>query len=286
MIRKVITGWLFTISLVLICLNLKADNTPLKLGIDLSKEIYVVSEPIWLDMTLTNINQDTVRTFGPCIPCGDTKLQILNEKGDTLPYVGVKADFAGSGHLMQSGEQIYNCHNILDYYGDREDLIRFRLRPGTYSVQATYYGSKSGIISSQKTNFEVREPEGSEKEALRLLKNGYSAQITKESDSAIENFETLIQKFPKSVYVETAYFYLAASYQIYKGDTEKCRNVRIETLEKFPDSGYSRGIIAFLVRGKDSSQQKNIMIEITKEHPNTRAAKFAQKKLDKLEDEK
>ncbi|MGB2698553.1 MAG: hypothetical protein WBD28_11950 [Candidatus Zixiibacteriota bacterium] len=281
-----IETWMIITIIILTTVHLQANTKKLKLETDLSKEMYVVSEPIWLDITLTNISQDTVRTFGPCIPCGDTKLQIINEKGDTLPYVGVKADFAGSGHLMQSGEQIYNCHNILEYYGNREDLIRFRLRPGEYSVQATYYGSKSGIINSQKTNFEVKEPAGSEKEALTILKNGYSAQISKESESAIENFETLIQKFPKSVYVETAYFYLAASYQIYKGDAEKCRNLKVETLEKFPDSGYSRGIIAFLVRGKEPSQQKNFLLETTKKHPHTRAAKFAQKILDKSEDEK
>jgi hypothetical protein len=276
MIRKVITGWMFTISLVLICLNLKADNTPLKLEVGLSKEMYVVSEPIWLDITLTNISQDTVRTIGLCIPCGGTKLILLNEKGDALSYRGIQADMArGSGYVMQPGEQKYECDNLIAYFGERVDFFRLELKPGKYSLRAAYYGSKSGIINSEEIDFEITKPSGIETEALELLKKGYRAQITNEPNMAKDCFEEIVTRFPKSVYSEIAHKELASS-----------DSLKMEMLIKFPDTGYSKRIIGSLIRGKDPSQQKRFLLELTKKYPKTRTSKNAEllSRLLKLED--
>ncbi|MFX1537679.1 MAG: hypothetical protein ACFFDI_26070, partial [Promethearchaeota archaeon] len=227
--RIVTTGWLFSILLFLLCWDLKADNAHLKLEINLSKEKYFVSEPIWLDITLTNIGQDTVRTFGLCIPCGDTKLMLLNENGDTLPYRGIQADMArGSGYVMQPGEHKYECDNLIAYFGERVDFFRLELKPGKYSLSAAYYGSKSAIINCEEIDFEITKPSGIETEALELLKKGYRAQITNEPNIAKNCFEEIVTRFPKSVYSEIAHKELASS-----------DSLKMEMLSKFPDTGYS-----------------------------------------------
>lgn len=216
-----------------------------------------------LDITLTNTSEDTVRTFSLCIPCGGTKLMLLNENGDTLPYRGIQADMArGSGYVMQPGEHKYECDNLIEYYGERVDFFRLELKPGKYSLSAAYYGSKAGIINSEEIDFEIREPSGIEMEALELLKKGYRAQITNEPNIAKDCFEEIVKRFPKSVYSEIAHKELASS-----------DSLKMEMLRKFPDTGYSKRIIGSLLRGKDPSQQKRFLLELTKKYPNTRTAK-------------
>lgn len=273
--NRTIKAWLFTISLVVLCLNLKADDTPLKLEISLSKENYFVSEPIWLDITLTNVSEDTVRILGPCVHCGDTRFLVVNSKGDTLAYMGIEAEVVyDSGHLLHSAEQKYNCFNFLDYYGERESIFRLKLKPDIYSVQAIYYGSKCGKITSNKTTFEVTEVSEVEFQPLKLLKQGYSAQISKSPNLSTESFEQIIKQFPKSVYAELASKELAST-----------DSLKMEMLKKYPDSGFAKWILSRITSKMTAEMEKSLLQNVIKDFPNTRSAKFAEKMLKSLEDE-
>lgn len=203
---------------------------------------------------------------------------LLNEKGDTLPYRGIHAEMTrGPGYVMQPGEQKYECDNLIAYYGERLGLFRLELKPGKYSLRAAYYGSKSGIINSEEIDFEIRKPSAIEMEALELLKKAYRAQVTNEPNIANDCFEEIVKRFSESAYSEIAHKELASS-----------NALKMEMLSKFPDTGYSKRIIGSLLRGKDPSQQKKFLLELTKKYPKTRTSKNSEvlSRLLKLDNEK
>jgi len=272
--RKTAFFWMVMASIFLLALSDLANGQKLRLEISLSKETYLTSEPIWLDLTLTNVSSDTVRIFGPCVHCGDTRFQVINQKADTLPYVGIEAVVAyGPGQLMDLGEKKFNCFNVIEYYGEKGGLFRiamsrFKLKPDSYSIRAIYGGSREGGVISPALNFEVEEPTGAELQALNLLEKGYDTELSSTPEVALECYKDLVHKFPKSVYVEAAYNELAST-----------DSLKVEMLRKFPDSGFSKRLIQVVTNHKKPAEQTRFLHRIIKDHPGTRSAKFAEKEL-------
>ncbi|MFX1537680.1 MAG: hypothetical protein ACFFDI_26075 [Promethearchaeota archaeon] len=274
--NRTIKACLFMIFFVWVCSNLKADDALLKLEINYSKDSYLLSEPIWLDLTLSNVSEDTVRIIGPCVHCGDTRFVVVSSKGDTLTYRGIEAEVAyGSGSLLDPSEKKYNCFNFLDYYGERESILRLKLKPDRYTVHAIYYGSKCGKITSNKTTFKVTEVPEVELQPLKLLKQGYSAQISKSPNLSTESFEQIINQFPQSVYAELASKELAST-----------DSLKMEMLKKYPDSGFTKWILSRVTSKMTAERKRNLLQKVIKDFPNTRAAKFAEKMFKTIEDEK
>ncbi|MGB2697981.1 MAG: hypothetical protein WBD28_09025, partial [Candidatus Zixiibacteriota bacterium] len=251
--------------------NLKADNTPLKLEIKTSKEVFLRSEPIWIDAILSNISQDTVRVYGLCLPCQSRfHVEVKDEKGNTLKYTGPVYDMIpGSGWIMHPEESYHKCLNLLDYFFQYKNLIELvflkGLKPGTYTVRARYE-----TTNSNEVKFEVKEPEQSEKEAYQLVKDAYYSQ-TKKPDSTSEYFKQLVNSFPKSAYAEIGYKELYHDKKL---------------LENFPNSGYTERTLERLTDTLSLEQKYEFLHKVINKHPNTRSTKFAEKMLKTIEDQK
>lgn len=252
-----------------------ADNQDFEFRAGFLEDSYLPYEPIVLDLMVTNVKRDTLRVKTLSFYTGNVSITLVGQKDDTLKptehieYVEITP---GKGILLQAGETYYTNINLVELYG--RGLLHKRLLIGSYQIQVRYSQRSSPILS-----FEVKEPKGIEKKAYELLKTGYNHQLAKEPDQAIRCFQDIITRIPKSEYVELAYFDLAQSYRVYKGDTKKSDSLETISIDKFPNSYFSRGAISRLSEDKNSDERREFLNQIIKRHPNTRSAKFAQQML-------
>jgi hypothetical protein len=246
--------------------SLAADQR-LQLEISLSKEIYILREPIWLDVTLTNITADTIRIIRLDPPCqGGVGIVLRDSIGREIPYtgpsimLGPRKDF-----ILDPGEQYYDCFNLLELYpsskikGLIDAYFLPYLLPGRYKVRAQYRSAYS-----QEIEFEVIEPSGDEREAYQLLRKAFTFLLDKKSDLMIEKFQEVVDKYPTSVYAEKAFKELFR---------------RREMLQRFPNSGYNQVILRILTGKMPEENREEFLEVIVNEHPGSRAAKFAEQMI-------
>jgi hypothetical protein len=248
----------------------------LELDISLSKQVYLEAEPIWLDVTLTNISQDTARAWGLCLPCQmGFEVVVRDERGDTLEYSGLLFDMKrGAGWIMMPGESHYGCLDLSEYFGEppepRAPLASFTftksLKPGKYVVEAKHH-IRSQTINSSELSFAVRQPEGEEQEGYRLLQAAYLDWIKGSDHSTIQDtLSKIIKSYPKSPYAEKAFRHLPQ------------RNDEL-FLERFPNSGYTQGAIQAITSDKNEQEKRKLLQKIMELYTETRSAKFAEQML-------
>lgn len=250
----------------------QADYPDFKFEAGLLDSTYLPYEPITLDLMVTSTSKDTIRVKTLSVYSENVWIVLINNNGDTLKPTESREVIPGPGVLLKPKETYYTNVNLGDLYG--RGLLHKRLLIGSYQIQVRYSQRSSPILS-----FEVKEPKGIEKKAYELLTKGYTHQLAKEPDQAIKSFHDIIAQFTKSEYVELAYFYLAQSYRFYKGDTKKSDSLQAVLIRKFPNSYFVRGAIDELIKDKTTDEQKKFLTNLIKDYPNTRCAKFAQRKL-------
>jgi hypothetical protein len=249
------------------------DSQQLQLELGLSKKTFLLNEPIWLDVTLTNVSTDTVRILGLCLPCrdGSFDIELEDDHGNVVPYTGrVNIMASRNGWAIHSQEEHYECFDLLEFFrsGQVKGLVnRLFLRfldPGKYEVRAQYRGG----IYSNKIVFEVVEPTGDEKEAYQLLNKAFSF-LSDNPDLHRQKLQELIDQFPNSMYVEKVYRELFQPGEL---------------LQKFPNSGYCEFSLRNLSGDLDPTEKREFLENVIQDHPETRSAKYAQQMLKWLEE--
>jgi hypothetical protein len=87
----------------------------LKLEISLSKTVYLVGEPIWLDVTLTNTTQDTARMWGLCFPCGlGFEIIVIMEKAEILETIKATKNKRETANLL--GISLATLYRKIKFY--------------------------------------------------------------------------------------------------------------------------------------------------------------------------
>jgi hypothetical protein len=249
------------------------DVQEFKLEIMLSKDIYLEAEPIWLDVTLTNISEVSARAWGLCLPCQlGFEVTVINKKGDTLDYTGpIYEMILGPGWIMQVGESYYQCLNLSEYFGQWPEpramvvgyLFTKSLNVGEFLVVAKHHINGKEIISNQVT-FEVKPATGEEEKPYQLLREAYDLYRQVKHGLSKRKLEEILGLYPKSVYAQNA-----------------CRDLFLweDLINRYPDSGFSQNAILAIASGKKQGQVTEFLHEIIKEYPNTRSAKFAEQML-------
>jgi hypothetical protein len=268
--KKHVILFLFVIIILALSHRLHAEDN-LKLEINLSKVSYLEGEPIWLDCWLTNVGEDTLRTWGLCLQCfWGPKVLLMNSSGDTLPYTGPHWEVVPKpgtipGFILQPQESDYDCYDLAESFEQKPSLHSFylsTLQPGRYKVKALYREAESDELE-----FEVIPPEGKEVEAYKLLKDALNAFISRNDSLELASLTELVAKYPNSVYSQQAYRLL--------WEWE-------EMLEKHPNSGFAENAIRNLTgetSGLSEQEKKEFLRRIIRTHPKTRAAWFAKDKL-------
>ena len=195
-------------------------SKPPVIDIKLSKNVYLESEPIWLEINV-NIDKEIIVDKTPAIfPfCGDIKFVLLNEFDDTL-----------KGHYCVSGDGIYTeysyhldhyylIYDILNLYEKIEDfpnsqlIMKYKLLPGNYRLLAIIslmINKKFEKYFSNKVLFKVEKPFGIETEAHKDLIDIEDFAVNGDSDKNVR-FEGTCkkvnyykEKYSNSVYLDKA----------------------------------------------------------------------------------
>ncbi len=236
------------------------------------QDSYLPYEPIVLDLMVTNTTKDTLRVKTLSLWAENVRIILINQDGDTLGLTEHVDVIEGEGVLLQKEGIYYTNVNLAELFG--RGLVHKRLPVGTYQVQ-TAYGSQSSPILT----FQVKEPKGSNKDAYELLRAGYEHQLAKEPDQAIRSFQSILTRLPDSKYVELAYYDLAQSYRVYRGDANKSDTLQAMLIREFPNSFFVRSTISRLIRNKTGDEQKEFLTNVISKHPDTRCAMWAKRML-------
>ena len=263
--------------------------------IELVKDRYILHEPIWLDVTLTNVAADTQRTHGLGQPNHRRFYIILKDSsGKQMKYNGAHVLFVNAPGrlLLRPGQQDFGSFNLAQLFQPREAnsgfsvLDDFSFIPkGEYSVQATF----EDTISNELT-FTVVEPSGEEKEALELIEKASSVWNLNNTDPAVEIFREVVARYPNGVFAERC-FYIAEAYNMdmrrkLKQGPWTFRPIYTKMLEHYPNSGNAdEWVHALTIKLEDSARRK-LLNELAEAHPDTRCARYVDVLRDRMTGER
>jgi hypothetical protein len=259
----------------------------LQFQIQIEKDTFLVSEPIWLDLYLENTDTVRIEEKPLWIGLGGGWLEfiLVNSKGDTLrPYAREVIDFVGPGptYTLEPNESQHVCLDLLEGtgLGEREKWMSGRsyLKTDTYRVEAIY----KGYLESNQITFNVANPTGEEKIALQLWREGYADQIKKRADKSFEKWRELVERYPKSVYAPSAFNELC----YWSKDPKDIEKHGKELLLKYSNSRFVRNVFWKLLQDKPRNEQVQFLKDVLKKIPaDTRAADWAKESLKALEEQ-
>ena len=260
-----------------------AQGNQWKVEATLAKNQFVLFEPIWLDITLTNTATDSRITHGLIAPNHlQFFIELKDNLGNPMVYSGPQILFgSGPGHLrLETGEQDYASFNLLTLFYSRHDSSGYAvledfpyISKGSYHIQVVYEGA-----TSQELSFTVIEPSGEEQEALRLIEKASALYNWNNTDPAVSLFRQVVDSFPNSAYAERCYFLsVARSMEMRPKLTQGAWDftpVDRAMLSKYPNSGDARGWVAGITREMDPQTISRFLAELVKAHPDSRCAKY------------
>lgn len=242
----------------------KSIDQPLwELSVHLKKDTFLFREPIWLDVKLTNVSNDTIR-FWSLHPCQGLGLDIVlaNGNGDTIPYSGPQFDFMlKEGTILHHDDEVYDTYDLIELFAVKyTNTIYFGgLPPDEYNVQAFY-----GDVASNKIGLAVINPTGADKETEHMLLDALSYSFRKNSDSLIASLQKVLELYPNSVYAEIP----------------GLRVLSIEEfLERFPNSGNTGLALQDHIDGLSANAKKLYLENVIAKYQGTRAARHAEQLL-------
>jgi hypothetical protein len=236
----------------------------LEARLKLYKHQYLLREPIWVKVQVTNIGSEP----GKIGFVGFEGLR-MQDANDTLYPCRLSIDRMGH-RTINAGQTFEEHFNILSFYGAMEDSfhVRYYLPPQKYQI----YYDLGDSVRSETGSFSVIEPEGDELKAMNLLKEAYDLQIQKKGEEFIGKLRQLVREYPNSHYC--AYALLIAATNIEEWS---------ELIDRFPDSGEAIRAIEYIdgacLSKNDDVGFKNAMQDIIRKHPNTDVAKEARDRL-------
>ncbi len=260
----------------------QAHTSDWSVNISLDKKEYIVYESIWLDVELKNISDKSLETQG--IPTPNHLgfiVKVTDSSGNTLPYTGIQVLYAGeSVKSVKPGDFEYLPINLLSSFRFAEykrDLYApygffSYIPPGAYTVQVELEGETSNIL-----NFEIKEPEGQELEALILLnKASKIAPVPENYPLIIPIYKELVDNYPTSVYAETSHdLYISEThYQERVEGTFNYDSLTILMLRTYPNSGNSIARLSSLKKYSKNINIQELVKSINTNYPNSRAAKY------------
>lgn len=260
----------------------------------LAKDQFVRYEPIWIDIRLTNVTADTLRTHGLNLPnCREFKVELKDSTGQSLKQRWESLVVPAPGRLLlEPGQEDYGSFDLADLFGVVDEDASFALGLhfpfipiGSYTVQVLFEGAASAEL-----HFLVGEPSGRAHEALELINQAFAKRYQDNTSTAAVKFMEAAERFPDGPYAEKCYYLsLLYSPEEWNGRKQGTRDLTIlkrTMLEKYPNSGHARDWIIVLTRGMEPEAERTYFDEFAAKHPNSRGAKYARVALEQLNSQK
>lgn len=252
----------------------------LELEISADKEQFLLGEPIWIDVVLRNVSEDTLCISGRDIRPEHRNIDFFVTRGDEiLRYTGGYATYVGKPLDLAPGEEVATHFDILEFYGMRvEETVGFEklFHPGDYSVQARVWHS----VTSNTLDVEVIEPSGEDAEIYRGLHEAALLRSRRQFRQAAETLYPLLASASQSAYRDKLYFWLI---RIVHMDEPRKRALAEQVLEEYPDSRYARACLLRVLSGMDRAEAQKLVKELESTSPGTRAAVQGRKLLQTYE---
>jgi len=250
----------------------------IRLDVIADRDTFLVGEPIWNDMSVTNLGEEQA-AVKPLTPTSDWfRFVVIDAQDDTLEPQGKEdVEWVGGGptFTLLPGDTLYICRNLLEATGpgtlERFVPGRTYLDPGTYRVNAVY---DHGIYSNE-ISLTVLEPQGAERTALDLWREGYRKRKQGLVEQALTKWQELLTEHPESKYAPSACWALATTYEVFRKQLTSSALYEKKLLSDYPNSGFCQYAFGVFTSDKDQEQREQILRQLEAELAGTRAGKFA-----------
>jgi len=262
----------------------------LEAKLELFKTKYLIREPIWVKVQVTNIGDEE----GDFYFMTSDRLTIRDSRGKVYPS-NISVEYMGPV-TIRPHETLENEFEITGSYGLPEHRFSKRfpkrwwwyLPPNKYTVYYELSYLLKINVKSPIDSFEVLEPIGDEIKAMNLLVDSYDLLTEKKVNEALGKLDQLIHQYPKSVYSPFAWSSKINVYRIYLEDSNKASTTCNELIEKYPDSREAIAAIkvmsAIYQTQKDKKGFVNAMNDLIKKYPESDISTEAEKQLKQVKD--
>ncbi len=265
----------------------QSNDDRFTLEISLDKQTYIMYEPIWLEVAMTNTSADTLRTHGVPVDPDHHQftIEIRDQAGALATYVGGRhGDLGCPGRLvLDPGEQEHGSFELAVYYQFSEGDVglpricwMFPHFPiGEYSVLVRYEGVVSNVLS-----FSVVPPEGDDEEAVRMIE-GASEVLRRDRDSgaAAQAFRDIVERYPSSVFAMKCDYLSEVFDPRFRNGTRDgamtWEALDVKMLPKYPDDGWSRSWLRGITHDMEDNEKLEFLDSLMERFPETKAARFA-----------
>ena len=275
------------LTIALAVADIHAGESKWNLEIGLAKQTYTMFEPVWLDVTLTNITSDTQWTYGLPFAPNHVRLyiDITDSDGNEVPYTGPQFQYSagsGPGRPFSTGEKDYGTYNLLELFGSAGGESSYKILwwafpympAGTYTIQAHYED-----IPSNEITLTIVEPAGAEKDALELIQQASGIWAQDNTGPSARIFQEVIDKFPNSVFAEQCYYlyrwYRVGSVEERRAAWRDRRDYTRDMLLHYPNSGHSGEWLLSITRGLTDDEAADTLSKYEERYPQTRCSRFA-----------
>ena len=234
--------WKFLLAIALVPETLFAGGVDLELGISVSKKEIVQFEPVAVMVWVTNVSknpQKVMRAFD--LSYGILTLWVEDSSGkiERIQPFGA-ADFIPAYMTLvpyRTGSGVHHRIMLSGLPGSWMD------KPGKYRLYAKFAYAKGKEVGSSAAELTIKEADGVNKEALTRFRGFPQALFMSGVSTCPEigfEFESVIQRYPKSDYVPWCYYILGRANQNSlripeQARAKQAREQYAALLKKFPD---------------------------------------------------
>ena len=283
---RILTATLVTMAVTVADVCAGKDKWSLEIG--LAKQTYTMFEPVWLDVTLTNMTSDTQWTYGLPYAPNQVRLyiDITDSGGNEVPYTGPQFQYSpasGPGYPFAAGEKDYGTYNLLEFFGLPSSessyhlpFLRFPFMPtGAYTIQAHYEDASSNAIT-----LTIVQPAGEEKEILDLIEKATTVLRRDNSGPAAQIFREVVDRFPNSGFAEECYYlfkwYSLNTLEEKRAELRDFRDFSRDMLLHYPNSGDCAGWLKTITRDLTDAEVIDTLNKYEERLPQTRCSRFAE----------
>jgi tetratricopeptide (TPR) repeat protein len=273
---------------LLILLTPMSTQSSVKLRVEIwaNKMEYLPREPIMVYYAIENVGDQAVDVNRYSV---EGCFRIEDEQGVQYPIGILAVCLAFAPKPLKPNDKLEGCRGLDGF-----------LEPGKYIVYLRCPNWTDEIVTkSNKLELIVKEPEGEEKEALKMfIEAGTVESAEKENQGRCPKrglaeflkYQEVVERYPNSVYAPLA-LRAAVSIYFYSQNLEERRQVIplfLKLIENYPDFYDFQGTISGLVGTyeilKDKEGAITTMQEFIEEHPNTKISERAEYWLKKIEE--
>lgn len=281
-----------TIALSLIFIFVLISNAfsqidKLTLEIKFSKNKFMLSENIYVNVYLINLSNDTVITNTLSMDHSFLKFILTDAKERKFEDTYPRFDGSPMGLKLtpySSETWIWNVNARYGIDGRYKHLPTKHCLPvGKYSIFAEF-NSGYGLLKSNRLEFEIIEPQNEEREAYKLLSHSDDLILEKQDDDALNVLDSLKQKHLKSVYRPTAFQQQLFILNYILKDERKAYEVARSLIDAYPNSEYAMMALSEILTHlgapeKDKKIRREILEYVSSKYSGTKVAEFGIKTL-------